>query len=304
MIKLKDTKLDMKSNREVTSKDAVTKKKLKNIIPITNDSMFKTIFSRKENIKFPSKLLSYIIDMEYDDILRNLKFTKNETGKEKQSDIAYRNDLVLELEDTTINVELNNNGSEDVRDRNFSYLMRIREDNKYKQVIQININNYSYTNDLEVRSDYAILNYKGNLYTDKIFIIDIYLPNIVKKSKIEGINTLTEMERFLLIGIEENKKKALEYVGDDIVMKELEEEVVKRSRDSELLEAYDKEWAIKDQAMRDGYDSGLEKGLEQGLEQGKSEIIIKLLNSGMTIEEISNITEIPIEEITKIRDAK
>ena len=295
-MKLKNTKIKMNFDRKVTEKESVARTKLKNIIPITNDSMFKTLFSRKENIKFPAKLLSYIIDMDYENILKRIRFSKNETGKENQKDIAYRNDLVLEIDDTTINVELNNNGNEDIRNRNFSYLMRIREDVKYKQVIQININNYCYYDDLEVRTDYAILNYRGELYTDKIFIIDIYLPNIVKKSK-DKKNILTEMERFLLIGIEENRKKALEYVGDDIVMMEFEEEVEKRSKDDELIEAYDKEWAIKELALREGKEIGIEQGKEIGIEQ--LNYLNQKIKEGMTIEEISNLINISINELKK-----
>ena len=295
-MKLKNTKIKMDFDRKVTEKDSVAKTKLKNIIPITNDGMFKTLFSRKENIKFPAKLLSYIIDLDYEDILKRIRFSKNETGKENQKDIAYRNDLVLEIDGTTINVELNNNGNEDIRNRNFSYLMRIREDVKYKQVIQININNYSYYDDLEVRTDYAILNYKGELYTDKIFIIDIYLPNIVKKSR-DKKKVLTEMERFLLIGIEENRKKALEYVGDDIVMMEFEEEVKKRSKDDELIEAYDKEWAIKELALREGKEIGIEQGKEIGIEQLNN--LNQKIKEGMTIEEISNLINISIDKLKK-----
>ena len=295
-MKLKNTKIKMDFDRKVTEKDSVAKTKLKNIIPITNDGMFKTLFSRKENIKFPAKLLSYIIDLDYEDILKRIRFSKNETGKENQKDIAYRNDLVLEIDGTTINVELNNNGNEDIRNRNFSYLMRIREDVKYKQVIQININNYSYYDDLEVRTDYAILNYKGELYTDKIFIIDIYLPNIVKKSR-DKKKVLTEMERFLLIGIEENRKKALEYVGDDIVMMEFEEKVKKRSKDDELIEAYDKEWAIKELALREGKEIGIEQGKEIGIEQLNN--LNQKIKEGMTIEEISNLINISIDKLKK-----
>ena len=72
-MKLRNTKINMKFDRKVTEKDSVNRTKLKNIIPITNDSMFKTLFSREENIKFPAKLLSYIIDMEYENILKYIR---------------------------------------------------------------------------------------------------------------------------------------------------------------------------------------------------------------------------------------
>ena len=47
--------------------------------------MFKHLFGREENIKFPCKLLSYILDVYYEILLDNLMFSKNETGKENKS---------------------------------------------------------------------------------------------------------------------------------------------------------------------------------------------------------------------------
>ena len=140
-----------------------------------------------------------------------------------------------------------------------------------------------------------------NILTNKIVIIDIYLPNIKKKMYNKGIKALSEMERFLLIGLEENKQKALEYVGDDIIMKDLEERISDWTLSDDLRESYDKEWALKDQAKREGVIQGIEQGIEQGMKQGKSEIINKLLASGMTVEEIFKITDMPIEEIQHIK---
>ena len=117
-----------------------------------------------------------------------------------------------------------------------------------------------------------------------------------------NIDNLSEMEKFLLIGIEEDPRKALEYVGDDIVMQELNSRISEFCLSDDLRESYDKEWALKDQARRDGIEEGIEQGIEKGIEQGKCEIITKLLISGMTIEEISKITEISVEEIQTIKE--
>ena len=139
-----------------------------------------------------------------------------------------------------------------------------------------------------------------NILTNKIIIIDIYLPNIKKKMYNKGIKALSEMERFLLIGLEENKQKALEYVGDDIVMKDLEERISDWTLSDDLRESYDKEWALKDQAKREG----VIEGIEQGRKEEKIEIIKKLLASDMSVEEISKITDIPVEEINSLVDNK
>jgi len=279
-------------NTNFIKKEVDTKKvdnvKHERIIPITNDSMFKRIFGREDNKKFTCKLLSNIIDISYEDLLNNLKFTKNETGKEKNTDTSYRNDLVLELNDNIINIEMNNNSSEEIRNRNISYIMRLREDKKdkkYHQVIQINLNNYSYKEDNEIVRVFTLSSSDKVILTNLIYIIDIYLPNIMKKSYNNNIKILNELERFLLVGLEENKTKTVKYMGEDIIMKELDEKMEEWTLSDDLRESYDKEWALKDQALRDG------------LIQKEKEIINTMLENGLSKEEISKYTNIPIDRI-------
>jgi predicted transposase/invertase (TIGR01784 family) len=54
-------------------------------------------------------------------------------------------------------------------------------------------------------------------------------------------------------------------------------------------------------AKKAGLEKGMKKGLEQGLEQGERQkaqaIAVKLLNRGMTVKEISEITSLSLEEI-------
>ena len=70
-------------------------------------------------------------------------------------------------------------------------------------------------------------------------------------------------------------------------------------------EAYDKEWALLDQGRRDGLEEGLEKGLEKGREEGikvgteenTKKLAVKMVEKGISIETISEITELSKEEI-------
>ena len=186
---------------------------------------------------------------------------------------------------------LNNNSSEVIRERNLSYLLRLREDKKYKRkytpIIQINLNNYCYKDDLTVRRDYAIMSQDQVIYTNKIIIIDIYLPNIKKKCYTNS--ELSEMEKFLLIGILEDPKKALEYVGDDIVMGELKRELVVYDLPDDLGESYDKEEALKEQWKEDYTREG-------------SEITLKLLDKNVNLEELAEETDRTVEELEKLRE--
>ena len=70
----------------------------------------------------------------------------------KEFDKAFRCDYIARLDDTILNIEVNNNSSLEVLERNMKYAHRLfskkvkTEDNNYKysQVIQINLNNFFY----------------------------------------------------------------------------------------------------------------------------------------------------------------
>lgn len=308
ILNLKDSNLNLEKTRSVAAgkDDRINCVDLKEglKIPIISNAMFHTMFQRVDCIKYPCKLLSYIVDLSYEELLNSLTFSKTETGTESAKDYEYRNDLVVDIDGTKVIVEMNNNSSEKMRERNVSYMMRIREDRKekyaYEQIILINLNNYRYKGDYETRRDYAFLDNEGNVYTRNLIIVDIYLPNIVKKCYTSGKEALTEMERFLLIGVTQDIRSALEYVGDDIVMKEFVEENNTRSYDNDLREAYNKEEALKEQYYADGQKEGLEQGIEQGEKNEKLKIARKMLEEKIEIPVISKITSLTIEEISNL----
>jgi len=55
-------------------------------------------------------------------------------------------------------------------------------------------------------------------------------------------------------------------------------------------------------AKEEGRDEGEKIGIEKGMEKKAREATIKLIKKGMTNEEISEITDLPINEIQKIRE--
>ena len=59
---------------------------------------------------------------------------------------------------------------------------------------------------------------------------------------------------------------------------------------------------IRNEYKREGYESGLADGIEQGASHERYSIAKKLLDSGMKVEEISRITEIPETKIREIYD--
>ncbi len=72
-----------------------------------------------------------------------------------------------------------------------------------------------------------------------------------------------------------------------------------RDRESELQTAIEK---AKTLGLQEGLQEGLREGLREGIEKKAKDTAIKLIKKGTSIEEISEITDLPISEIEKIRN--
>ena len=53
--------------------------------------------------------------------------------------------------------------------------------------------------------------------------------------------------------------------------------------------------------MEKGIEKGMKRGMKRGMKNGIEKIAIKLLKQGLDFEFVKKVTEIPIEEIEKIK---
>ena len=61
------------------------------------------------------------------------------------------------------------------------------------------------------------------------------------------------------------------------------------------------EWeAVKMNLLEIGIEKGIEQGIEKGVEQSRTEIIQNMLNSGFTSEEVSKVTQIPLDVVREV----
>ena len=83
-------------------------------------------------------------------------------------------------------------------------------------------------------------------------------------------------------------------------MEEYVEDASLASLDDDLLEAYDKELALKDLGKQIGIEEGKQIGIEEGkqigLEEGKNEIATKMKATGIDLDLIKDITGIDLNE--------
>lgn len=262
-----------------------------------SDTLFKAIFQNENKLIYSALLLSYILkDFTLEEILNNLILVKNELDKTVANKKSLRSDYVALLNGTKINIELNNNSSITTLHRNMEYAFRLYSSNvkiddktyDYRQTIQIHLNNFAFKNNDKTIDIYTLRNDEGTNLSNKIIIVQIYVPNIRKKWYTSGIGSLTELERYVLTIMEKNIQVSKKLGKGHKIMEDYIKEAVIASNDEILLEAYDKEWALRDEGLRDG------------IEQNKIEIVCNMLKENMDINLISKITGLSLEEINKI----
>ena len=301
-------------------------------ISILSDTMLKAMFQNENRIKYSAKFLSYFIDVEYEDILNNICLAKNELDKNNENDKGERCDYVALLSDTSLNIEVNNNSSLEVLERNMEYAHRLyskkirrgEENYQYTQVIQFNLNNFAFKGNDKIVDIYTVTNDDNIGLSNKLIFVQIYVPNLRKKWYTKGIKSLSEEEKYILALVEMDLDK-LNDLGGENIMDEYVKEAEEVSFEGGVGEAYDKEWALRDQGYRDGLSQGKAEGKAEGFSQGKAEgreegktegkaegisegknernteIARNMLSKAMEVELISEITGLSIEEINSLK---
>ena len=290
-------------NYPVSKKNVIEITKLKEgeKASIVSNTMFKTMFQNKDRIKYSAKLLSYIIDISYEELVKSIRLYKNDVDKEYNSDKTQTCDYVAKINGSYVNIEVNNNSSIETMERNIQYLntmyaINIEEGSKYEyqQVIQINLNNFSFRGKEKEMEIYGIKNEEGEVLTKNITYIQIYIPKIREKWYNYGTNKLNEFERCILALAEPNIELAKEIIIGDEIMEKYVDESVDVCKEKNFGESYDKEWALKDEYIREG--------IEQGHNEATIEIAKSLLKNGMSVEDVSKNTKLSLDEIEKIKE--
>ena len=289
-------------------------------ISILSDTMLKAMFQNENRIKYSAKFLSYFIDVEYEDILNNICLAKNELDKNNENDKGERCDYVALLSDTSLNIEVNNNSSLEVLERNMEYAHRLyskkirrgEENYQYTQVIQFNLNNFAFKGNDKIVDIYTVTNDDNIGLSNKLIFVQIYVPNLRKKWYTKGMKSLSEEEKYILALVEMDLDK-LNDLGGENIMDEYVKEAEEVSFEGGVGEAYDKEWALRDQGYRDGlsqgkaegkaegFSQGKVEGKAEGFSQGKVEIAKNMLNEGIDINIIIKCTGLTNEDINALK---
>ena len=303
-------------DNKISKKYAVKLEKLKEgeKLSIVSDAMFKTMFQSSGKEKYACYLIAGLTDYSYEDLLENISIVKNELDKDNAYKKGLRCDFVADIRGDKISIEMNNNTSSDIIDRNIEYAFRLYTNKgsryDYNSVIQINLNNYALEGNKNIVEVYTIKSDDNQLLTNKFMVIQVYLANLREKWYTSGIESLSDIEKAMLVFIEPSIADSYKLGKDINIMEEFIKDAIKASSNDILLEAYDKEWALKDEGKREGYnsgynsgyDSGYDSGFDDGIEQRNIEMVRNMLIKNLDVNLISEITGLSLEEIEEIKN--
>ena len=300
------------------------------IIPLTFDIMFTEVFNNQNNICILEEFIANYLNIPLPLVEGNLKILSRRLFKENRYDSKKEVDLLLDLNGKKINIEMSNNNSMGVIDRNVVYLCKVhgeqlkQSDYNYSHIsetIQIMFNNFN--SQKELKTTWYLRDEQGNILTNKIRI-DII--NLVKGKDmcytykkdvdylINWCKLLTESKANNLLDI---SHKLMSSKSTNVLLKDIN----KLNGDDEMVRLYTKlsrremeyntfiEEAKEkgfNQGKQEGFESGkqegLKKGLEQGIEQKSNEIAKNMLIEKIPLETISKITGLSIEKIQELKN--
>ena len=277
-------------------------------LTLKNDVIFQAFFSRKGNekylIDFLNALLKInIIKIDIREEVNLEKLSKSEKGG--------RLDLLATLnDDTIVNIEMQMENSGNILQRNEVYQSKIMsresragvEYEDTKQIISVFILNYNLFGFEEyMQKTVTVLEEHRDYCIDKS--IQTYYIQLPKFRKINpDMNNKLNQWLVFIDGEDWGKIKMAE--KNNKILKEAEKEVnyltgdAETRRLAELREKWDFDWNWSmGYAKKEGREEGRKEMLKKQKETAK-----KLLKMGLSIEQISEATELSKEEINKLKE--
>ena len=279
------------------------------IIPLTYDFVFNEIFANEKNINILENFISNILNLNIEEVRGSLHIKPRDLELNNKSERNKQIDLLLEYHGDLINIELNNNSGEGIKERNLVYACSIHAsqleygDNSYKKInktIQINLNTKPNSTGLLI-DKYNLKNEYNKTYSDKlvIYMIDISL----------GVDmcyngTSDKLAKWCYVLTSQTEDELGKYLGDIMNEKEqnqLVDEMNKLSSNEKVIalySAYSREELERNTLIIEAE----EKGIEQGRQEGINQAIRQMYQNKMDILEIAKILNKTEEEIKNIID--
>ena len=260
-----------------------------------SDVIVKKLFSSENGQKYLAKIICAVLNMPEDSV--SFKIIHPDIGVNKNV-INSQADLVLESDEALVNVEVNCYNSRILQNKNNSYICHLilkqtRTDKDYKvklkKVYQINLNAFDVTND----DRFVVISRLVDTQTHQeihpfLEIVDVNLAKIIKTSY-TSVKEKESLEKllYLLVCNDEQVLRSV-YDGDDL-MEKMVDEAKSLTSDFDSMLYYDAE-ALKEASS-----------YELGIDEGKNFTVVNMIKKNYSVNEMSEISGLSIEEIEDIK---
>ena len=289
-------------------------------INLKNDFVFKKLFS--ENEKLLVSLLEAILKVKITKIDVAKDFALSKDYKLSRGGIL---DIKAEIDGKiNVNIEMQVRNKHNITHRMLFYGTRLRDTtikegedfSKIRPVISIGILDYINYDDEKAtnfisESEFGInqINLEGEKIeleklNEKLHIILIELP---KFKKIKHHDLSNDLQQWLTVIEWKNFKEIENVMKNNEEIKEAVKQLTVLLDDKEIRQVYEYEEQTKmvrkteDRLLKEKATAeGIEKGIKQGKYKTQKEIIMRLVNSGMQLEDIAKIIQMEIKEIEQI----
>ena len=276
------------------------------VLKPTSDVVFKNIMKNENDKDFLAKIISIVTKLDYDYVFNNIVVADTDALESSISNHYNTGDLVVNIENTKINIESSMN--------NFLINKRKNEitaykyaSNSYKKGELYNVGRIFYQICIE---NYDIFN--NDLLITEVNLVDVSSGNYeietdefkkfhINLNKLKGVcyNKLTEEERYLMLFATDDLNNLKEIAGEDNVMKKIVDDLKDLSNDSEIISAYEKE-KIERYALDVALKETSEKSKIEGKKERNIEIAKNLLKENVDLNIISKTTGLSLEELEKL----
>ena len=290
---------------------------IKNVeLQLTNDYIFKRLFSKKGNEDILKDLLESILEIAIEkvEVMQEIELERVDI-KDKLGILDIR---AIINENITVDIEMQMVDEKNMIERTLFYwaglyytgLKRGQDYKLNNKVITINILMYNIFKKENYHTIATIRDNENNeKITDRLEIHFIELPKFLK-SKEKGNKKLRHWLEFICnkrkgeveMAVKENEKIAKanqewEYLRGDEAEKRL----------AFLKEKWERDWNsnmhyAEETGMEKGMKKGMKEGRKEGVKEGKKEVAIKMLQEKIDEEIILKVTNLKSEEIEKLRN--
>ena len=268
-----------------------------------NDRTFKEVFLNPNNSDLLKALLEVILKIKIDKL--GIKKTELLSGNVNIRD--KRVDALVYTGNKKIEIEINSENKKYLNPRNTAYICNTyqshtlvgKEYNQQTDIVQVNLT-WGLGAKEDVMTKYMIMSKDGKLFVKNFIIYEInmdYYNELWYSKNEDGIK-----KNLYLIMLDLDKKELKSMPKDDIVDKYITNVTIVNDNpefQKYMSEEEDKK-KIQNSLLSEAKEDGISQGYTSGINDGIKQTAKNMLNKNISIEDISDITGLSIEEIKNL----